>query len=514
MSKKGKKAKVTPEQQMRRAAAKQIVRVLNSGYGNGAASRSKKSLVGWNYAGGSPDGDITEYLPTLRERCRDLGMNAPFAAGALKTYRANVIGPGLRLKAQVDADYLGMTLEAAQEWEKNTEREFALWSKYCSMSRNMDFGELQALAFYSQLLSGDVFATLPMVPADRSTPYMLKVNLIEADRVSNPNGLYNPRVIEGVELDDYGAPINYYICNKHPLDNNYTEPLTWAKVPAFGALSGRRNVLHLMEFERPGQRRGVPLFAPVVETLKNLTRYTDAELSAAVIRSYLTVFITSQTPDTPIGEVVQDEAVPYEEGDIQLGSGTVVSLNPGDNVADISSKSAPNTGFDAFVVSMCRQIGAAIELPHEILIKHFTASYSAARAALLEAWKSFKMRRAWMAKKFCQPIYEEFLFEAVAAGRIFAPGFLEDAAIRNAYCGASWSGPAQGQIDPEKEANAAVTRIDNCLSTRAKEAAELTGEDFEDIVKQRSYEEQKMKEGGLTIEPKQQVLDNKKQLDE
>lgn len=500
---------ISPKTGAKRMAARKVTEVLASGYGNGGASHSKKSFTGWHWGGGSPDSDITEHVKTLRERNRDLVMTSPFASGAVKTYRANVIGPGLKLKAQIDADYLGMTPEEAQRWEKNVEREFSLWAKNCSMSKNMDFGELTALAFYSYLLSGDVFATLPMV-ADRNSPYMLKINLIEADRVCNPNGIYSPKIIQGIELDNYGAPVAYHICDKHPLELNTVEPFRWTRVPAFGARTGRRNVLHIMEFERPGQRRGVPLFAPVIETLKNLTRYTEAELNAAVIRSFLTVFIKSDTPDTPFGEMVQDETVPYQEGDIQLGQGTIVSLNPGDSVQDVSSKSAPNSTYDAFVMSMCRQIGAAIELPHEVLIKHFTASYSAARASLLEAWKSFKMRRTWMAKKFCQPIYEEWLYEAVASGRIEAPGFLEDLAVRNAYVGAMWNGPAPGQIDPEKEANAAILRIDNCLSTTAKEAAELTGEDFDDIVKQRTYEEKIMREGGLKIDPTQ-VLANKQQ---
>lgn len=494
----------------KRVAARRMAEVLNSGYSNGGASHYKKSMQGWHWAGGDPDSDITDNLKTLRERSRDLAMNSGFAAGALKTYRANVVGAGLKLKAQIDADYLGLTTEQAQEWERNTEREFELWAKNCSASKNMEFGELTALVFYSQLGSGDVFVTLPMLK-DPRTPYMLKLNVVEGDRVTNPNGVYSPKIIEGIELDDFGAPLNYYICNKHPLTLKNTDPLKWAKVPAFGGRTGRRNVLHIMEHERPGQRRGVPIFAPVIETLKNLTRYTEAELNAAVIRSFLTVFITSTTPDSPFGEMGQDETVPYQEGDIQLGSGTVVSLNPGDQVQDVSSKSAPNTAYDAFVISMCRQIGAAIELPHEILIKHFTASYSASRAALLEAWKSFKMRRTWLAKKFCQPIYEEWLYEAVASGRIIAPGFLEDFSIRHAYSGAMWNGPAPGQIDPLKEANAAVVRIENCLSTRAKETAELTGEDFEMVVKQRIYEEKVMKEGGLIVE---QVLESVQPNDE
>lgn len=52
--------------------------------------------------------------------------------------------------------------------------------------------------------------------------------------------------------------------------------------------------------------------------------------------------------------------------------------------------------------------------------------------------------------------YEEFITEAVARGRLQAPGFFLDPAIRAAWCGTEWYGTAQGQIDPLKEAKAAA----------------------------------------------------------
>ena len=43
---------------------------------------------------------------------------------------------------------------------------------------------------------------------------------------------------------------------------------------------------------------------------------------------------------------------------------------------------------------------------------------------MLEAWEAFKMRRKWFVDDFCQPVYEMFLAEAVALGRINAPRLL------------------------------------------------------------------------------------------
>ncbi len=47
----------------------------------------------------------------------------------------------------------------------------------------------------------------------------------------------------------------------------------------------------MQDWERPGQRRGVPVLAPVIEALKQLGRYTDAELVAAVVSGLFTVFV-------------------------------------------------------------------------------------------------------------------------------------------------------------------------------------------------------------------------------
>jgi capsid protein len=82
----------------------------------------------------------------------------------------------------------------------------------------------------------------------------------------------------------------------------------------------------------------------------------------------------------------------------------------------------------------------------------------------------------------------------VAKGRISAPGFFNDPAIRKAYSGAEWNGSAQLSLDPTKEVMAAKLRVDNGFSTRDKEAQELTGGDFFEIVQQRKREEILMRE--------------------
>jgi capsid protein len=113
------------------------------------------------------------------------------------------------------------------------------------------------------------------------------------------------------------------------------------------------------------------------------------------------------------------------------------------------------------------------------------------------------MRREWLTKSFCRPVFEVWMTEAVARGRIIAPGFLTDPLIRQAYLQSEWIGPSQGQLDPTKEVAAAVTAIENGLSTREAEAIRLNGSEFAANVDKLKSENERLREanGGGNAQP-------------
>ena len=492
-------AVVAPHMALKRVAARQKMQILNSGYGNYGASTTKKSLAGWLHAGGSSREDIEDNVSVLRQRTRDLYMGVPIANGAVKTMRTNVVGRGLHLKPNIDAEVLGISPEEKLKLEKQIEREWRLWAESpdCDMTRIDNFYELQQLAFINWLVSGDCLAVLPVKPR-LNQPYDLRVQLIEADRLCSPNNFdtLDNKIVGGVEVDQSGEVIAYHIANHHPLSYAYTD-IEWQRVEAYGSRTGRRNVLHLMNRERIGQRRGVPFLAPVIESLKQLGRYTDAELVAAVVSGMFTVFIekADASSEDAIGSMIpEEEQVDAEdETSIELAPGAVIDLNEGEKAHDMNP-GRPNANFGGFVEAICQQIGASLEIPYELLMKRFNASYSASKGALEEAWKMFNMYRDWLATDFCQPIYEEWLTEAVAKRRINAPGFFADPAIRKAYCAAKWNGPARGMLDPVKEVTAAEKRVQNGFSTRSDETMQMTGSDFYSNIEQLKHEENELKE--------------------
>lgn len=520
---------------MQNAAAKFITGAIktaykNSGYSESGASYTKRSMKGWHSDSRSPVEDIDMNLYTLRQRSRDLYMGSPLARSAINTHATNIVGAGLICKPKIDFAYLGLSREEAKEWEASATREFNLWAddRHCDATKVNNFYEMQMLELTSWLLNGDGIALIDSELPTPFMPYGLRVHIIESDRVCNPNtttfsGLTGQvwintdtknRVYNGVEIDNKGAIIAYHVCNFYP--NSFvptTEPRKWTRIPAFGPKTGLQNIIHVIHAERPEQYRGVPLLAPVIEAMKQLTRYIDAELVASIINGFFTAFIETDLPTTenPLGNSeekffnenpvdVPEEPSDTGKDDYKLGPGTINRLIPGEKV-EIADPKRPSQNFDAFVTSLARYIGAAVDIPYELLLKSFTASYSASRAALLEAWKGFKMRRTWFSRDFCQPIYETWLSEAVARGRINAPGFFDDPIIRKAWSHAEWNGPSPGQLDPYKEVLASEKKINLGISTHEREAIEQTGTDFDSNIETIIRENERIKEANDILTP-------------
>lgn len=478
-----------------RTAAYEAMVGLSGGYGYNGARYDRRGLRDWFVSANDADSDTLFDLNILRGRSRDLVRNTPLATGAVETVVSHTVGSGLSLKARPDWQRLGMTEDQADNWVETVQGEFNLWagSYYCDATRTQNFYGLQELMLRSQLESGDSFALLPILP-DRHSPYATTIQVIEADRIASPpqSQVPNMALAAGVELDDNGAPTGYWIANRHPGSYIVGADIKFTRYAAYGELTGRRNVIHCFRRTRPDQRRGVPFLAPVIEQFKMLDRYSEAELMAAVVGALFTVFVTSEA-----GDGLTDTSGGKKGDDLQLGSGTVVDLAPGEKVTP-ATVTRPNANFHPFVEAISQQIGVAIGVPYEVLVKHFTASYSASRAALMEAFHFYLSRRQFLSGQFCDPAYEAWMEEAVILGRVNAPGFFSaDPAIRRAYLQADWIGDAMAQLDPEKEVNAAAKRVEIGIATLADETMALTGQTWKDKNREQIRERQMRVAGGL-----------------
>lgn len=319
----------------------------NSGYSNHGANSFKSSAKGYQVNSQDARHDIDANFRMLRARSVDLQQGTPIAAGALKTNKTNVIGPGLRFKANIRYEELGLTFEEKNAWERKTEREFAMWAKHCDAREQTDFYGIQALVYYEKLLYGDAFVNLPLLfTRTNKNPYPLRLQIVESILVASPPKYMgreedeNNDVIHGVKFNKYGAAVGFYVLNK--LYNGFNDDHDYTYIPKYGTQTGRRNIIQVMTIERSGQLRGIPILSPVIEDLKVLSRYNDAEVMKVLVNALMAIFIESEAPDDmSLGTAIdEDDQVDAENDEtIELGNGTVNVLAPGEKV-NVAEKNA------------------------------------------------------------------------------------------------------------------------------------------------------------------------------
>ncbi len=462
--------------------------------GIGYSNKDDPSLSKWYTWAESPDNDILWSLDDLRAKSRNLYMNNELAGAALKKMRTKIVGTGLLPKPTINYQIAGITKEKAREYEKIIKTKFNAWasSTNADFNRMHDFFTIQALVQLSWIMNGDAFV-IPKRKKREGVDIELCLQLIEADRVLNPNYSYGKDVKGGVEFAENGDLLRYYIANKHPADG-HTEVKGY---PVFNSL-GRRNILHIFEPERAGQRRGVPLLSSIIYPIKNLGRYKEAELIAAVINASMGFIVETKDADGFInsanfGSSGEEGEIPQERTDkISLEHGMGIIAKEGETIKEFTT-TRPNKSYKDFVDAVYEEIGAQLEIPHEVLMSSFKASYSAAKASLEEAHQRFLVCRKLLERTLCQPIYEEFILELIRNGDINCPNFFESSTVRYAFTRCIWVGSGKSSLDPLKEANANSKSLENFTTTRGIIAAE-SGLDFDEILETRLEEDIKIAE--------------------
>lgn len=467
--------------------------------GYDAADRGRRQLQNARRLDTAADGAILPALEELRMNAADLVRNNPLATGALDTIATKVVGPGLQLRANPDAEYLGLTEDEALAYKKTFHRLWRHLAARLDYTRRFSLPVYEYLSLHSQLEFGDCF----VVKTGRQDPgdlFNLKCQFIEAGRVSNPGfAADSDKISGGIEFDDNGVPIAVHITNRYPLDYSKltAAKLQWTRVALFGT-TGRRNVIQLMAPSRLGTTRGVPLLAPVIEELKQLGDYTEAELMAAVVNScFAVVAKTMDGSGSPETDEQQPAAGDFNRIQLTFEPGTVIEgLAPNESISSFTPN-RPSATFDPFFTAICRQIAVALGLSFELLVRHFTASYSASRAALMQVFEIVVRRRGWLSAQLHQDLFEEMLGEAHERGTVTLRGWT-DPLMRDAWCRAKWTGPSQGQLNPKDEVQAAALAVGANFSTEEEQTAALNGGDWDENMEQRAREVERSRALGLS----------------
>lgn len=481
---------------------------LRTGQYQGARS-DRPNTRGWEPRAQSADDDARGDHESLRSRARAADRDMPLARSMTIAMETGVVGTGIVAFPRLDRTALGLTEEQADQKEREIRDAFNEWaeSKWASADGTMTFAEMQLCAEIARFLSGDQFAVLRRRARPGAPDGEPAVQLLEADLVSTPSARQtDPLVVEGVEFVN-GIATRIHVADRYPDTSRGTADTQWATLDIWRR-DGRPNVLHIVGRRRAGQARGVTDLAPALESLKAISDLLENELTAALVASLFTVFMGSESgppavaPDTgvpldadgneildvvPVGPGEEPRPRDVKQPPMKLGSGLVIYGLPGEKPEILESK-RPNPDLAPFFTALAQVTSAATGLPYEVVMRRFTASYTASQGALIEAFRLYRQRRHTLVSQFCAPVREDVIGWMVATGRLDLPGFFTSTAIRRAWLACDWRGPTKGDLNPLQSAKAATERLANGMSTLEEECAERDGSSWEMKHPQRAKE--------------------------
>jgi len=421
---------------------------------------------------------IAESLPVLRNRCRFETRNNCWATGAVATLADAVVGDGP----------IPQVLSESNDFNKSVEQRFGEWAldkNNCDMRAEQDFGEMVRMAGVNQQCdSGESLILISSRPRERF-PVKLRLFMVESDRLATPfEKIYDVAVRDGVELDEYGKAIAYWIRQTHP--GNY---LKASLNKADRVLA--ENIIHLRRHTRPGQVRGYPLLTPALKPLAQLRDYTANVLVAADIFARLTGVIQA-AEDV---DVSTDES--YEAFDaVEIETGSFTTLPSGMTIKQAEPKQPPAT-YDMFLAEKLKEIGRAFVMPYNVISGDSSKyNYASGRLDKQIWWKYIKGYQTFLKKNKCNPVFRRWLREA-----ILIPGYINRGGlsfIEALTVKVDWFWPGIEHVDPQKEAKAQDLRIRNFNTTFAAEYAK-TGKDWEKEFRQIAREQELMNELGLSL---------------
>lgn len=487
-----------------------------------AASHDDPAMVGWYPSSQSADADLIDELPLIRERNIDLERNNGYVAGANQVFKDNIVGHQLRLNPGPVLQLLEWDADQGEEWGREVRAQFESWANSpveIDAAKDLNLRGLTIQALGAWFLTGNALA-LPIWRPREGCRWNTRIQTVEAHRLESPPFFqsYTRSMRGGKEIDRDGAPVAYWFRKTQPGDERFdpigtaTDPFQFRRVPAFYPW-GRRRVIHLFDKERSGQSVGKPIVAAIMREFRMATQYPRVELQATIANSLVAGVLESNLDgetNNNIFNSYQDRNDSNRSGaeaywkDAMDGARRSATLKPGATLAlPLGAKfvgftpNRPNNSFDKFMNSVLHNIGAGLNIPYELLTKDFTqTNYSSARAAMLEAWRHFLSKRAWLEENWLNPIYELWLEEAVNAGVVTAPGFYDS---RYAYCATrKWTMTGRGWVDPSKEAQGAQVRMDSRISSLAQECAEQ-GNDWMEVIDQIKIIEDYANEKGVQL---------------
>lgn len=416
-----------------------------------------------------PNRSVQFNMNTLRNRVRDFYRNEPWITKAVKSYKANLIGTGIRPICQVDDEVFHD--EIMDLWED--------WAEDCDVSGRMNFYMMEALTAVSLMMNGEQFFQIVYVDPTDENPMPIRLKAFEPDLVDHSYNMdpYNNgnRIVSGIELDENERPVAYHLFKEHPGENN--ADTTRVRIPA-------ERIIHIFEPQRPGQVRGYPSGSAAITRIFSLSSYEDAELERKKMAAMLFAFITSKLPESAEGGEHVFGGVSNEANSAfaaELESGTAQYLEPGEDVK-FNEPADVGGSYEAFMKVNLRAIAACFDVSYEQMTGDLTnVNFSSIRAGLNEMQRIYRQTQELVIiPQLCRRVWILFTKESIKNYLVEAKGYGDKP---RKYFKAKWIAPGWPYVNPLQEAQANVLEVRAGLESRENVVARK-GHDINHLDKQ------------------------------
>lgn len=389
-------------------------------------------------------GAMTGAREPLAFIARDMLRNNPRVVRASNLFAAYTIGPGIRPVVEMVNAEEGRAKSRVEGLIKDHLMTTAIDADGISTLLG-----LQTLSMKTTPISGEVLLRRRLRRASDGLPLPFQVQCLECDYIAStkhtigaPTGR---RVEHGIEYGPTGLPEYYHLYANHPGSTYGTGDIR--RVAA-------ENIAHVFLVDRPGQRRGVSWFAPVMPELHDLHMFMQGTLKrqeVAAMFAGILKRVGDDDPDDTLKSAIQD-----------IEAGGILELDSGDELDFTDPPSAMSA--EPIVQLIDRVIATGLMLTYEGFSGDYSrVNYTSGRMARMDQDPAIQFwQNELVIARLMGPLTRWFK-EAV-----YFKTFIEPDSYR-----LNWTAPRRPVVDPTKDYPALRNKVRAGFGSRQAVIREL-----------------------------------------
>lgn len=311
----------------------------------------------------------------------------------------------------------------------------------------LDFCQMQQQIWQTALSCGECFLIRQRERDDGFSSWLA----VEPDHVRNPPSItaiqgrvltYKGHIlIDGIEFKNDGTPYAIHYCINPYIGNSFDKK-NWRRIFFFDT-EGVQNVIHVRLLDRPEYPRGLPVLAPLIETLYGLYAFQAAQIQMGIVQSCQAFVVKTEEAEKSLNPLssltrqdlhaplIPKEPESHKEAEKREFSiippanrnfdGTVSNANfvaPGQSYhlginesIEHLSTTGPSNSLTEYYDLVLAQCASALGIPKAILSNIFDTSFSSCKASIAQWNFTISRFRKMFITQCLMPVYDVFLRE-------------------------------------------------------------------------------------------------------